>query len=306
MKIVFCAPGTRAATWVQAIRSALPEAEVFEWGPDAPAADHAVVWAPPQEFADAQPGLKAVWNLGAGVDALLRVRWPGPAALVRLEDAGMARQMVEYVVHALLRYYRGFDGYEREMREGGWTHRRPPRHDEWPVGVLGLGVLGAPVAAAVAALGFPVNGWSRTRKVVAGVRGFAGPGGFDAFLAASRVLVCLLPLTDDTRDLLDRRALSRLQPGGVVINLARGGLLVERDLIALLDEGHLAGATLDVFREEPLPATDPLRRHPRIALTPHISAQTIRETSLAQIAAKIRAFERGEPVSGIVDRTLGY
>jgi glyoxylate/hydroxypyruvate reductase A len=306
MKIVFCAPGTRPAPWVQAIRDALPEAEVFEWGPDAPAADHAVVWAPGQDFADAQPVLKAVWNLGAGVDALLRVRWPDRTVLVRLEDAGMARQMVEYVLHALLRHYRGFDSYERELREGGWTPRRPPRHDEWPVGVLGLGVLGVPVARAVAALGFPVNGWSRSHKSIAGVRGFAGAGELDAFLEACRVLVCLLPLTDETRDLLDRRALSRLRPGGVVINLARGGLLVDADLIALLDEGHLAGATLDVFREEPLPASDPLRHHPRIALTPHISAQTIRETSLSQIAAKIRAFERSEPVGGVVDRALGY
>jgi glyoxylate/hydroxypyruvate reductase len=306
LRIAYCAPGSRADPWLAALRAALPGAEVFDWVPGAPAADHAVVWAPPQAFADEQAALRAVWNLGAGVDALLRVRWREALPLVRLEDAGMARQMVEYVLHALLRHYRGFDAYERDGREGRWVPRRPPRHAEWPVGVLGLGVLGAAVARAVSGLGFPVHGWSRTPRTLDGVQCHAGDAGLDAFLAASRVLVVLLPLTEATRDLLDRRRLGRLQRGGVLINLARGGLVVDPDLIALLDEGHLAGATLDVFREEPLPADDPLRRHPRVTLTPHIAAQTIREDSVAQIAAKILAFERGEAVSGVIDRARGY
>jgi glyoxylate/hydroxypyruvate reductase len=306
VRIAYCAPGSRAEPWLAALRAALPGAEVFEWAPGAPAADHAVVWAPPQAFADEQTALRAVWNLGAGVDALLRVRWREALPLVRLEDAGMARQMVEYVLHALLRHYRGFDAYERDGREGRWVPRRPPRHAEWPVGVLGLGVLGAAVARAVSGLGFPVHGWSRTPRTLDGVQCHAGDAGLDAFLAVSRVLVVLLPLTEATRDLLDRRRLARLQRGGVLINLARGGLVVDPDLIALLDEGHLAGATLDVFRQEPLPADDPLRRHPRVTLTPHIAAQTIREDSVAQIAAKILAFERGEAVSGVIDRARGY
>jgi glyoxylate/hydroxypyruvate reductase A len=306
MNVVFCAPGIRPDPWLAALRTALPGAEVHDWTPGAPRADHAVVWAPPPAFVAEQTALRAVWNLGAGVDALLRLPWPERLPLVRLEDAGMAAQMVEYVVHALLRHYRGFDAYERDSREGRWVPRRPPRRGEWPVGVLGLGVLGSAVARAVAALGFPVRGWSRTPRSLDGVTTYAGDDGLGEFLAASRVLVVLLPLTDATRDLLDRRRLSQLQRGGVLINVARGALVVDADLIALLDEGHLAGATLDVFRDEPLPADDPLRRHPRIAITPHISAQTIREDTLEQIAGKILAFERGESVTGVIDRARGY
>lgn len=306
LRIAYCAPGSRADPWLAALRAALPGADVFDWAPGTRAADHAVVWAPPQAFADEQPTLRAVWNLGAGADALLRIRWPEGLPLVRLEDAGMASQMIEYVLHTLLRHYRGFEAYERDGREGRWVPRRPPRHADWPVGVLGLGVLGAAVAQAVARQGFPVQGWSRTPRTLDGVTCHAGDDGLVDFLAATRVLVALLPLTDATRNLLDRRRLAQLQRGGVLINLARGALVVETDLIALLDEGHLAGATLDVFREEPLPADDPLRRHPRIALTPHIAAQTIREDSVAQIAAKILAFERGEAVTGVIDRVRGY
>lgn len=306
MRVVFCAPGIRPEPWVAALRAALQGVEVNDWSPGGPQADHAVVWAPPQAFVDEQASLRAVWNLGAGVDALLRLRWRDGLPLVRLEDAGMAAQMVEYTLHALLRHYRGFEAYERDVREGRWVPRRPPRRAEWPVGVLGLGVLGTAVARAVAGLGFPVHGWSRTPRTLDGVTTHAGDAALGDFLAASRVLVVLLPLTDATRDLLDRGRLSQLQRGGVLINLARGALVVESDLIALLDEGHLAGATLDVFREEPLPADHPLRGHPRVALTPHIAAQTLREDSVAQIAGKILAFERGEPVSGIIDRARGY
>ncbi|MCU0773283.1 MAG: glyoxylate/hydroxypyruvate reductase A [Ideonella sp.] len=306
MRVVYCAPGSRPDPWLAGLRAALPGADVYDWSPGAAPADHAVVWAPPQAFADEQSSLRAVWNLGAGVDALLRLRWRDGLPLVRLEDAGMASQMVEYVLHALLRHYRGFDAYERDGREGRWLQRRPPRRSEWPVGVLGLGVLGAAVARAVAGLGFPVHGWSRTPRTLDGVKTHAGDAALGDFLAATRVLVVLLPLTDATRNLLDRGRLAQLQRGGVVINLARGALVVESDLIALLDEDHLAGATLDVFRDEPLPADHPLRRHARIAITPHIAAQTLREDSLAQIAGKILAFERGEPVTGIIDRARGY
>ena len=148
--------------------------------------------------------------------------------------------------------------------------------------------------------------WSRTPRHVEGVRCFAGAAQFDDFLAASRVLVCLLPLTPDTEDILDRRTLSRLMPGGYLINVARGAHLVEQDLLALLDEGHLAGATLDVLREEPPPAGHPFLAHPKITLTPHTSARTLRDESIAQIAGKIRAFDRGEPVAGVVDPVRGY
>ncbi|TFZ07217.1 glyoxylate/hydroxypyruvate reductase A [Ramlibacter henchirensis] len=306
MRICFHATGTKVAPWVQGLKSALPEAEVTEWTPGAPPADYAVVWHPPQQLLDEQAGLQAIFNIGAGVDALMNLRLRPDLKVVRLDDAGMSVQMAEYVCHALIRHFREFDVFEQDAKQGSWSFRRPRLRSEYPVGLMGLGVLGARVAQAVRQFEFPVNGWSRTPRPLEGVRCFAGRGQFDDFLAASRVLVCLLPLTPETENILDRRSLGRLMPGGYLINVARGAHLVEQDLLALLDEGHLAGATLDVLREEPPAPDHSFRTHPKITLTPHISARTLREESIAQIAAKIRAMGRGEPVAGVVDPLRGY
>ncbi len=306
MKIAFCCTDTKAEPWITGLRAALPDASVEVWLPGAPPADCAVVWAPPQQFLDEQPQLKALFNIGAGVDALMRRRLPPGALVVRLDDAGMSVQMAEYVCHAVIRHFREFDGYEADVKQGRWSYRKPRSRADCPVGVMGLGVLGERVARALRVFEFPVNGWSRSPRAVEGVRGFAGTAQFHDFLAASRVLVNLLPLTPDTQDLLNRDTLSRLQPGGYLINVARGAHLVENDLLALLDEGHLAGATLDVFRTEPLPAAHPFWTHPNITITPHTSARTLRDESIAQIAGKIRALERGEPMAGIVDPVRGY
>ena len=306
MKLLFCCAGTKPEPWIAGLRAALPAADVAVWEPGAPAADYAVVWAPPQAFLDEQPGLKAVFNIGAGVDALLKLRLPPTARVVRLDDAGMSVQMAEYVCHAVIRHYREFDGYEADVRQGRWSYRKPRSRADFAVGVMGLGVLGSRVAQALRVFEFPVNGWSRSPKALDGVRGFSGREGFNDFLAASRVLVNLLPLTPDTQDILNRDTLSRLQPGGYVINVARGAHLVDEDLLALLDEGHLAGATLDVFRTEPLPAGHPFWTHPGMTVTPHTSARTLRDESIAQIAGKIRALEQGEPIAGIVDPVRGY
>ncbi|MBX3655040.1 MAG: glyoxylate/hydroxypyruvate reductase A [Ramlibacter sp.] len=306
MRVLFSASNTKAQPWLDALRQALPGADVQEWQPGAVQADHAVVWSPPQQMLDEQPALKGLFNMGAGVDALLKLRLPPQARLVRLDDAGMSVQMAEFVCHALIRHFRELDVYDAEVREGKWSFRRPRLRADYPVGIMGLGVLGERVARAVAQFDFPVNGWSRSPRALDGVRGFAGEPEFDAFLAASRVLVCLLPLTPQTEGILNRRTLSRLLPGGYLINVARGAHLVDEDLLALLDDGHLAGATLDVFRTEPLPAEHPFWRHPRITVTPHTSARTLREETIAQIAGKIHALERGEPIAGVVDPVRGY
>jgi glyoxylate/hydroxypyruvate reductase A len=273
MKLLFCCAGTKPEPWIAGLRAALPAADVAVWEPGAPAADYAVVWAPPQAFLDEQPGLRAVFNIGAGVDALLKLRLPPTARVVRLDDAGMSVQMAEYVCHAVIRHFREFDGYEADVRQGRWSYRKPRSRADFAVGVMGLGVLGSRVAQALRVFEFPVNGWSRSPKALDGVRGFSGREGFNDFLAASRVLVNLLPLTPDTQDILNRDTLSRLQPGGYVINVARGAHLVDEDLLALLDEGHLAGATLDVFRTEPLPAGHPFWTHPEDhGHAPHLGA----------------------------------
>ena len=306
MRIAFCCTDTASEPWLQGLRAALPGADVSLWTPGAPSADYGVVWAPPQQFFDEQAQLKAVFNIGAGVDALLKLKLPPQAMIVRLDDAGMSVQMAEYVCHAVIRHFREFDAYEAETRRGNWSFRKPRSRADFPVGIMGLGVLGARVALSLVQFEFVVNGWSRSPKVVDGVQCFNGVRGFNDFLAASRVLVCLLPLTPDTHDIMNRDNLSRLKSGGYIINVARGAHLVEHDLLALLESGHLAGATLDVFRTEPLPQGHPFWPHPKITVTPHTSARTLRSDSIAQIAGKITALQRTEPVAGVVDRAQGY
>jgi glyoxylate/hydroxypyruvate reductase A len=218
----------------------------------------------------------------------------------------MSVQMAEYVCHAVIRHFREFDAYEADIRAGKWSYRKPLERKDFPVGVMGLGVLGARVAQSVAQFDFPVMGWSRSAKTLAGVRCFAGAAQFDDFLAATRILVNLLPLTPETRDIMRLQTLSQLQSGGYVINVARGAQLVDEDLLALLASGHLAGATLDVFRTEPLPGEHPFWHNPKITITPHTSARTLRDQSIAQIAGKIRALEAGESIVAIVDPVRGY
>ncbi|WP_442283586.1 2-hydroxyacid dehydrogenase [Variovorax sp. M-6] len=309
IRILVCLTDNRPEPWIEGLRAALPEAEVENWAPGAAPADHAVVWAPPQQFLDDQPGLRGLFNIGAGVDALLKLRVPPQTQVVRLDDAGMSVQMAEYVCHTLIRHFREFDLYEAEARAGRWSYRKPRERRDFTVGVMGLGVLGERVAKAVAQFEFPVNGWSRSAKAIDGLRCFAGEAQFDDFLGASRVLVNLLPLTSDTRGILSRETLLKLnggRPGGYLINVARGAHLVDDDLIPLLDSGQLAGATLDVFDVEPLPAGHPFWSHPKITVTPHGSARTEREASIAQIAGKIRAMEQGAPIAGVVDVERGY
>lgn len=306
MRIVFSASNTKPGPWIQALREALPEADVQEWQPGAPQADHAVVWAPPQDLFDQQPGLRAIFSLGAGVDALLQLRLPPQAQLVRLDDAGMSVQMAEFVCYAVVRHFREFDMYEREAAQGRWGFRRPRLRQDFPVGIMGLGVLGQRVAQAVAQFEFPVRGWSRSPRQLPGVECFSGDEGLQAFLQGTRILVCLLPLTPQTEGILNRHTLSQLLPQAYLINVARGAHLVEEDLLALLDSGHMAGAALDVFRTEPLPQEHPFWGDPRVSVTPHTAARTLRDETIAQIAGKIRALARGEPIAGVVGRERGY
>ena len=305
-RISFCCTNTDPEPWLAGLRAAFPLADIAVWQPGAPPADHAVVWAPPQAFFDEQTQLKGIFNIGAGVDALLKLRLPPHAVVVRLEDAGMAVQMAEFVCQAVIRHFRDLNAYADDVRAGHWTFYKPHQRRDFSVGVMGLGVLGARVAQAMAHFEFPVNGWSRSSKALNGVRPFVGAAQLHDFLSASRVLVNLLPLTPDTVNILNSDTLSRLQPGGYVINVARGAHLVDDDLLALLANGHLAGAALDVFRTEPLPPEHPFWRHPKITLTPHTSARTLREDSIAQIAEKMAAMQRGESVAGIVDPARGY
>ena len=311
MKIVFCCTNTKAEPWLEGFRQALPGIDIWEWqaapaGQAPQLADHAVVWSPPQSFIDEQTQLQSLFNIGAGVDALLKLTLPESLNIVRLNDAGMSVQMSEYVCHAVIRYFREFKQYENDQTEQRWSFRKPALRSEFSVGVLGAGVLGSKVAQSLQQFDFPVNVWSRSPKQLAGVSSYTGPEQLPAFLKASKVLVNLLPLTPDTENLLNHANLSQLQAGAYLINVARGKHVVDQDLLNLLDQGHMAGATLDVFRVEPLPQDHAFWKHPKIVLTPHTSARTMRDESIAQIASKIKAVYAGQFIEGRVDKLRGY
>lgn len=272
-----------------------------------PPCDYAVLWAPPARLFDGQNRLKAIFALGAGVDSLMRcpgLPWGVP--IVRIEDAGMADQMIEYALYAALQRQRHFDEYRRYSREGLWRPLPFMARKEIRVGILGLGELGYRVASAMSAFGFDVSAWSRSKKQLEGVSCRHGPEGFDEVLATSDVLIVLLPLTDATRGLLNHRALSLLPEGSCVVNLARGPIIVDDDLLALLETGHVASAFLDVFGMEPLPSGQPYWRHPRVCVTPHIAAVIPPAQAVAQISRKIRRLEAGQMPSGVVDAEAGY
>ena len=304
---VLLAVGSETAQWRSAFARALTDVRIHVW-PDAPqTVDFAIVYKPPGAVFERVRVRRAIFNLGAGVDSLLAVpSLPRDVPVVRLEDAGMAVQMAEYVTLAVLRAYREQDAYAAQQRGRRWHQRQRLSKADFGIGLLGLGVLGQAVAGALLAFGFAVHGWSRSPRTVPGVTTFTGENGLREMLARSRVLVVLLPSTTGTRGLLDRATLGRLPVGAHLVNVARGALVVEDDLVELLDRGHLASATLDVFEHEPLPPDHRFWHHPSVVLTPHVSAATLIDESAAQVAVKLRAMARGEPVSGIVDARRGY
>jgi glyoxylate/hydroxypyruvate reductase A len=261
---------------------------------------------PHADFFQQQTALKAIFNLGAGVDALLALpSLPRHIPLIRLEDAGMAEPMADYVLAAVLRIYRGFAAYAQYQHQSLWQPLTTPAKSDFPIGVLGLGAIGGSVAQTLAQHGFPVRGFSRRPRSLAHVTTYHGEQWSD-FLGGLKLLVSLLPLTDDNRGCLNRNSLSPLARGAWLINVGRGAHVNENELLALLDEGHLGGAILDVFETEPLPPQHPFWQHPRIEITPHVSAVTPVVQGVHQIASKINALEQGAAVTGIVDLTRGY
>ncbi|GAB4398019.1 MAG: glyoxylate/hydroxypyruvate reductase A [Rhodoferax sp.] len=314
LKIGFCAPNIDPAPWLVGLHAAMPQATVSVWQPGDLAVDAALVWQPPQVFFDQQPRLRAVFSLGAGVDALLRLRLPPGCRVFRLEDAGMAVQMAEYVAQGVARQLRGLAQAEADLALGHWAQPPLRLREDCTVGLLGLGVLGRRVAQVLQALDYPVLAWRRSAgqggnpsvEPLDGLAVFTGADGLDALLARSQVLVNLLPLTPETENLLDAQRLGRLPRGAYLINVARGAHVVDADLIALVRSGHLSGALLDVFRTEPLSPTDALLHTPGITCTPHVSARTLPGRSLKNIVAQVAAWAAGQPVAGEVDRKRGY
>ncbi|EAZ9179061.1 glyoxylate/hydroxypyruvate reductase GhrA [Salmonella enterica] len=312
MEIIFYHPTFNAAWWVNALEKALPHARVREWkaGDNHPA-DYALVWQPPVEMLAGRP-LKAVFALGAGVDSILSKLNAHPEMLdasiplFRLEDTGMGLQMQEYAVSQVLHWFRRFDDYQALKNQAIWKPLPEYTREEFGVGIMGAGVLGSKVAESLQAWGFPLRCWSRSRKSWPGVESYAGREELRAFLNQTRVLINLLPNTAQTVGIINSELLDQLPDGAYVLNLARGVHVQEADLLAALDSGKLKGAMLDVFSQEPLPQESPLWRHPRIAMTPHIAAVTRPAEAIDYIARTITQLEKGEPVTGQVDRARGY
>ena len=306
MNILFYTAGNDAAQWVEALSRALPGASISVWPEREAAIDYALVWRPPPDLIAQLKGARAVFNLGAGVDAIPDMAsWPLASPLVRLEDAGIAEQMAEYATYAALRCYREFAAYEVAQAAERWEQRPRLTKAAFGIGILGMGTLGTRVAHALLDFGFPLASWSRSHKDVRGVASFTADQ-LGPFLASTRLLICMLPLTPATRGLLNRHTLAQLPQGAYVVNVARGALLVEDDLLASIDSGHLAGAMLDVFESEPLRPGHAFWHHPKITMTPHISAVTSIAQSVAQIRAKIGRLEAGLAISGVVDVARAY
>ncbi len=309
MSMLFMAPKLKADSWVKHLRRQDPELDLKVWPDDGPPEriEFILSWKHPLGEFRKYPNLKCIASLGFGVDHILRdPDLPPGVPVTRLVDAAMTRAMSEYVLAAVLNHTRNFTHFLRNQARGVWKPRVPLQASEVRVGIMGLGTLGRNAAAMLLSQGFPVAGWSRTLKQIEGMRSFAGPEGLDAFLAQSDILVCLLPLTPATGNILDRRVFSRLPAGAYLINAARGDHLVEEDLLAAIESGQLSGACLDVFRTEPLPAGHPFWGHPRIVVTPHIASLTYPAAVAPQIIANYQRVRAGRAPLNVIDFEKGY
>ena len=305
---LFRSPSDAAETWRSALQSAMPELEVRIWPEvgDPAEVDYALIWAAPDDLLHQLPNLRLVFSLGAGVDHLIGGAVPQHIPIARLVDPALTEGMVEYVLYQVLRHHRGMDQYEARQQRATWAVHEQVRSGDRGIGVLGLGELGSACARALAGLGFAVAGYSRSRRKRADVTRYAGADEWDAFLAHSEILICLLPLTDATRGVLNAELFSRLPPSAVLIHAGRGQQLVEDDLLSSLEQGHLRHAVLDVFAEEPLPAGHPFWSHPAITVTPHIASQTNPWTGAARVTEGIRRDQNGALPESIIDRERGY
>jgi glyoxylate/hydroxypyruvate reductase A len=308
MALLFYSLDDDADAWGRELRRHLPELDYRVWPEMGEPAgiDAALVWKPPPGLLRSLPNLKAVFSLAAGVDAMLADPTLPDVPLCRLVDPSLTRTMSEFVLLQALKYHRRLDSYAAQQRTGRWRLYLPPPPAATAVGIMGLGVLGLDAARVLKAHGFTVRGWSRTEKRLDGIDCFAGEAGLGPFLAGTDVLVCLLPLTAGTEGILDRRLFERVPPGSRLVNVARGAHLVEADLIEALDSGRLAHASLDVFRDEPLPPDHPFWRHPAIDVTPHAASYGLPESAAEVVAENYRRLREGRPLLHVVDRARGY
>ena len=309
MTILFASTVRDGQPWAQAFKAVDPVVPVRVWPDlgDPRAVTFVITWQPAPVLFARLPHLGAVSSLGAGVEGLLAdPSIPAHVPLVRVVDATLAKRMTEYVVLHVLRQHRDLDRTMAQQRADQWTWFPSRDTARTTVGFLGLGALGQQAAARIKALGFQVRGWTREPRLVAGVDVFHGRAMLPGFLAGCDYLVCLLPLTPETEGIVDAALLAGLPPGACLINAGRGAQVVEADLLAALDSGRLAAATLDVFATEPLPPAHRLWTHPRVTVTPHNAADTQPEAVVPQMLENYRRLQAGQPLLNPVDRARGY
>ncbi len=290
------------------LRSRMPDLEVRVWPEIGNREDieAALVWRPPAGLLAGLPNLRAVFSLGAGVDGLLEAPDLPDVPLCRMVDPTLTRSMVEYALCWTLFYHRRLDIYDTQQRRGEWNMRMPQPAGATRVGVMGLGELGRATAEALVRAGFSVRGWSRTPKNIPGVESYALREQLPLFLRDLDIVICLLPLTPETENILDAELFRCLPEGACLVHLARGRHLVERDLMAAIERGHLRAATVDVFRTEPLPPDHPFWRHPGIHVTPHVASYALPETGAEVIVENLRRLRQGRPLLHRVSRQRGY
>lgn len=309
MRILFLSTTARPEQWLGPLGAALPDDEIVVYPEvgDPATIECAIVAVPPPGVLTRLPNLRLIQSLWVGVESLLRdPTLPPDVPLARLVDPGMTETMTETVLQHVLNAHREYERYREQQRAGVWRQLPQVRAQDRRVGFLGLGELGSAAARTLVGLGFAVAGWSRRPKELAGIATFAGADGLRPFLARTDILVCLLPLTAETRGIIDAETLSALPRGATLINLARGGHVVDDDLLAALDSGQLGRAVLDVFNTEPLPPDHPYWTHPRVVITPHMAAETDPTTATTQVVENLRRLRAGEPLRNVVDRAAGY
>ena len=307
--LLYACPTVPPEPWVAAFRCSLPEVTIRVWPDlrDPAEIDYAFVWHPPRGMFPQLTGLRVIFSLGAGVERLLGdPEIPAGLPLIRMVDPSLGADMAIYVTMQVLHYHRRMPEAARHQRRAAWVPLQVPVAHRRRIGILGYGQLGALCAERLRPFGFDIAVWSRRPKEAPGLHCFAGADQLPAFLARSDIVVCLLPLTDDTAGILNAAAFAAMPHGGSIINVGRGGHVVEADLLAALDSGQIGHATLDVFMEEPLPADHPFWLHERVTVTPHTAALTQPGTAVAMVAENIRRHRAGLALLNTVDRSLGY
>lgn len=298
----------RGGDWLDGFKAADPDLkiEVWPYDGDPEAIDYALIWMPEPGELKRYPNLKVIFSIGAGIDHLRNDPELPDLPIVRMVEPGLTAGMSEYVVWAVLSHHRFMIEYVNNRKRKHWEEISQISTRRRRVGILGLGHLGQDAAEKLKVFDFPLSGWARSKKDVAGVASYHGAEQLGEFLAKTDILVCLLPETPETKGLLNAQTLAQLPKGAAVINAGRGGLIVDEDLIAALDSGHLSGATLDVFHTEPLPQDHPYWEHPKVVMTPHIASMTIPETASAEVVRQIKRFEAGEALEHTGDLSKGY